>query len=61
MCRCIFIRIANSLCATNKKQDSDLATDPQTPGCGVLDLCLFATWLAFTLRLDVLHWPQAAQ
>jgi FlaA1/EpsC-like NDP-sugar epimerase len=29
----------------------------------VLDLflCLFATWLAFTLRLDMLHWPQGAQ
>ena len=35
MCRCIFIRIANNLWATNEKQDSDLATDPQAPGCGV--------------------------
>lgn len=24
-------------------------------------LSLFATWLAFTLRLDALHWPQGAQ
>jgi hypothetical protein len=27
----------------------------------LLDLCPFATWLAFTLRLDVLHWPQGSQ
>ena len=29
----------------------------------VLDtlLCLFATWLAFSLRLDVLNWPDGAQ
>jgi FlaA1/EpsC-like NDP-sugar epimerase len=24
-------------------------------------LSLLATWLAFTLRLDALHWPQGAQ
>jgi len=24
-------------------------------------MALFATWLAFTLRLDALHWPQGAQ
>jgi FlaA1/EpsC-like NDP-sugar epimerase len=29
----------------------------------VLDIvmCIFATWLAFTLRLDILHWPNGAE